>query len=129
MKRNMLATLAALTALPAAVIVSAALGASASTAPATAATTSRLADTGDSGNLGAFGSALDCHTVSVGGINPNPGQPASIAVTGGGSTSTVQSTSRDFGQRFSGMAPSTTYTVTMTAGSDQYTFSVTTPAC
>jgi hypothetical protein len=131
MKRKPLAAVAALAALPAVVIAITAMSSSASTpASRTAATTyARLADTSDSGNIQVLGSALDCHTISIAGINPYPGDTAMIWVSANGTSSTVATDNADINQKFSSMTPSTKYTVTMTAGPDSYTFYVTTPAC
>jgi hypothetical protein len=130
MKRKPLAAMTTLAALPAVIIAITAMNSSASTPAARTIATSyaRLADSGNSG-LDVLGGASDCHTIGVWGKNPNPGEDATITVSANGVTSSVISTNAVVTQRFSSMTPSTTYTVTMNAGSSWYTFDVTTPAC
>lgn len=140
MKRSSLAALAALAALPAAVIASTAMNTAASTsAPAArtpAAIHARLADAGGSGNSGTpttpyvqMGGCLDDDLVqaTVAATNPNPGQYATITVTGSdGSIRTVRSNAANFGNTFFDLQPSTTYTVTLDGGPAT---TKTTPSC
>ncbi len=131
MKRSSMAAIAVLTALPAAVIINVALSTSVSTAPANAANIRVLTDASGSG-AGYFQwiwAAPDCHTMVLGMVNPDPGQLVSIEVTGGGTTNTLQSVLSSVGGRLNSLSPSTTYTITMTSGSDQYSITKSTPAC
>src|SRR5579859_426184 len=111
MKRKSLAALIALAALPAAVVASTAIdggaGTSASGARAQAATYARLA-TSNSGVNSVIGTAINCTTINVAGINPHPGQVSTLSVTGNGTDRTYSTTDATVANSFIHLTPATT---------------------